>query len=97
MTDLIATGNLSQRMVDRFFKKEGDKGLVSKTEKKLRKFQQESHLIDWRALHKPLKVSEDSKEHVDFAKGKEIKRSKEESRAICLAYINEFTKDYENN
>ena len=38
-------------------------------------------------------MSEDSKEHVVLAKGKEIKRSKEEGRAICLAYINEFTKE----
>ena len=28
-----------------------------------------------------------------MAKGKEIKRSKEETKAICLQYINEFTKE----
>ena len=28
-----------------------------------------------------------------MAKGKEIKRSKEETRAICLNYINEFTQE----
>ena len=31
-----------------------------------------------------------------MAKGKEIKRAKEEARATCLAYINEFLKDNPN-
>lgn len=59
----------------------------------LRTKQQTMHSIDWRALHKPLKVSEDSKELMALAKGKEIKRPKEEAKAICLAYIKEFTKE----
>ena len=54
-------------------------------------------MVDWRALYKPVGLSEDSKEHVLLAKGKEIKRSKDETRQICLEYINEFTKDNPNS
>ena len=54
--------------------------------------QKRERFVDWRALHKPIRLSEDSKEHVDMAKGKEIKRSKDETRGICTQYINYFTK-----
>jgi len=49
--------------------------------------------LDWRSGHTPLNVSFDAREHLVNAKGKEIKRSKEETRSICLAYINEFVAD----
>ena len=49
--------------------------------------------LDWRATYEQLTVTEDSKENIVLAKGKEIKRPKEETRQICLAFINEFLKD----
>ena len=44
-------------------------------------------------MHTPLQVTSDSRDHIANAKGKEIKRSKEETRTICLLFINEFMKD----
>ena len=38
-------------------------------------------------------MSEDKEEHLGLARGKVIKRSKDETRGICIQYINEFTKD----
>lgn len=52
--------------------------------------------LDWRATYEQLSVTEDSKENIALAKGKEIKRPKEETRQICLAFINEFLKDGQN-
>lgn len=49
--------------------------------------------VDWRAIYKPLGLSRDTQEHIDLAKGKEIKRGKDETRGICLAYIEKMTKD----
>lgn len=38
-------------------------------------------------------MSEDTEEHLVLAKGKVIMRSKDETRGVCLQFIDEFTKD----
>lgn len=99
MAMLVLTGDLSSRLVERFvgspraMSVRGTQKMFDKFDDDLRKTQQGMHTVDWRAIYKPLKIGEDSKEHIALAKGKEIKRSKEEARAICLAYIQEFTKE----
>ena len=51
---------------------------------------------DWRSLLKPLETSEDSKESIALAKGKEIKRSKEEATEIVTSYIEYFTAGFKD-
>lgn len=63
----------------------------SQESKKKRSNDNEHKLDDWRAIYQPLKVSEDSIDCINLAKGKEIKRPKEETIMITEMYINEFT------
>lgn len=67
----------------------------SRVEKKERldKYADRVANVDWRAIYKPLGLSKDTQEHIELAKGKEIKRGKDETRGICLAYIQKMTKD----
>ena len=51
--------------------------------------------VDWRACYELVNVFNDTEEHHLLAKGKEIKRSKDETRGICLQYIAEMKKDNE--
>ena len=55
--------------------------------KRLQKYKDRVANVDWRAIYKPLGLSKDTQEHIELAKGKEIKRGKDETRGICLAYI----------
>ena len=61
--------------------------------KKVRKLEHEDDFKDWRSLYKPLQACEDTEEHFELARGKEIKRGKDETRGVCFQYINEFTKE----
>ena len=46
---------------------------------------------DWRSIFKRLKTCDDLDEHIELARGKEIKRPKDETRGVCFQYINMFT------
>ena len=47
--------------------------------------------IDWRSLYRRIIPCNDPDEDIEQAKGKAIKRPKDEARSICFQFINHFT------
>ena len=95
-SQLLAGGDMQNRFAENQLTLSADlsplaqQNISFRSKRGLKSKVQEGDEIDWRAIHKPLQVSEDSKEHITMAKGKEIRRTKEETRHICISYINEF-------
>ena len=93
MVRMIVNGTISQKFLE-ILTSPDKSSLVLETRALMehRRTKHETEGNDWRSNFTPLKVSEDTKEHIEQAKGKEIKRSKEETRGVCYQYISEFSK-----